>query len=142
MQPGYLTPIKNIQQSYQKKLFNSDSIHRQGDWVCVNCQNLNYSFRKKCNRCKTQSRADNEAHSVYSYYYYPKANEPINFSQTDHIPTERYHCRSFGEDCGSFSEGSQHCENFATPQDNKQNIEKHEWPVTALETPKKKKPQV
>lgn len=29
------------------------------DWVCVKCNNLNFSFRKKCNRCKVQSREDN-----------------------------------------------------------------------------------
>ena len=26
------------------------------DWVCINCNNLNFSFRKMCNRCKVQSR--------------------------------------------------------------------------------------
>lgn len=24
---------------------------RQGDWVCLNCKNLNFAFRKECNRC-------------------------------------------------------------------------------------------
>jgi hypothetical protein len=24
---------------------------RSGDWVCVNCQNLNFAFRVFCNRC-------------------------------------------------------------------------------------------
>ncbi len=55
MQKGYFTPIKNVY-SQHKKTNNSDVTHRQGDWVCLNCQNLNYSFRKMCNRCKTQSR--------------------------------------------------------------------------------------
>lgn len=26
------------------------------DWVCAECKNLNYSFRKYCNRCHTGSR--------------------------------------------------------------------------------------
>ena len=26
---------------------------RKGDWFCQLCSNLNFSFRKKCNRCKT-----------------------------------------------------------------------------------------
>lgn len=25
---------------------------RTGDWICKNCQNLNFSFRQECNRCK------------------------------------------------------------------------------------------
>jgi hypothetical protein len=39
------------------------------DWVCVQCNNLNFSFRKKCNRCKVQSRENNH-HMVYADYYY------------------------------------------------------------------------
>ena len=30
------------------------------DWVCLKCNNLNFSFRKRCNRCKVQSREDNQ----------------------------------------------------------------------------------
>ena len=33
---------------------------REGDWICFACSNLNYSFRKVCNRCKTQSRKAND----------------------------------------------------------------------------------
>ena len=25
---------------------------REGDWICNNCKNLNFSFRIECNRCK------------------------------------------------------------------------------------------
>ena len=32
---------------------------RQGDWVCVLCNNLNYSFRDTCNRCKNMTREEN-----------------------------------------------------------------------------------
>ena len=34
---------------------------REGDWTCSNCNNLNFSFRVKCNRCfisKEQSEQD------------------------------------------------------------------------------------
>lgn len=27
-------------------------VERSGDWVCLGCKNLNFAFRKKCNRCK------------------------------------------------------------------------------------------
>lgn len=40
------------------------------DWVCVKCNNLNFSFRKKCNRCKVQSREDNQQALYLDYYYY------------------------------------------------------------------------
>lgn len=33
--------------------------HRAGDWVCIKCNNLNYSFRNKCNRCQMQSKKQN-----------------------------------------------------------------------------------
>ena len=26
-------------------------IERPGDWICNNCQNLNFAFRNNCNRC-------------------------------------------------------------------------------------------
>ncbi len=40
------------------------------DWVCIKCNNLNYSFRAKCNRCKKQSREDNQKELYADYYYY------------------------------------------------------------------------
>lgn len=33
--------------------------HRAGDWICVKCNNLNYSFRNKCNRCQVQTKKQN-----------------------------------------------------------------------------------
>jgi hypothetical protein len=27
---------------------------RKGDWVCLACKNLNFSFRKECNKCCTK----------------------------------------------------------------------------------------
>lgn len=47
---GILPPIANLQeksQSQGKKVLTE----RIGDWVCMNCKNLNFSFRKICNRC-------------------------------------------------------------------------------------------
>lgn len=28
-------------------------MERKGDWVCQTCHNLNFAFRKNCNRCKS-----------------------------------------------------------------------------------------
>lgn len=51
----YLTPIKYS----TRKTIKSNTKNKAEDWVCVVCNNLNFSFRKKCNRCKTQTRAQN-----------------------------------------------------------------------------------
>jgi hypothetical protein len=41
---------KEEQSSQKKKKF----IKRDGDWVCMNCKNKNFSFRIFCNRCKLE----------------------------------------------------------------------------------------
>lgn len=33
------------------KVLNPLSQERVGDWVCIACTNLNFSFRQVCNRC-------------------------------------------------------------------------------------------
>ena len=38
---------------------NNTKNHRAGDWVCLLCNNLNYSFRNVCNRCQIQSKKQN-----------------------------------------------------------------------------------
>lgn len=49
------TPIKQA----IRKNTKSQTQHKAEDWVCILCNNLNFSFRKKCNRCKTQTRSEN-----------------------------------------------------------------------------------
>ena len=56
---------KNIPKSYNKftENFSKSNLffqtkhksikERKGDWFCKLCQNLNFSFRTQCNRCKT-----------------------------------------------------------------------------------------
>lgn len=66
----YFTPVKEAQGVF--KTAKTATQTREGDWVCLNCNNLNFSFRKKCNRCKTQTREQNEVSSAFSYYYYQK----------------------------------------------------------------------
>jgi hypothetical protein len=69
----YLTPRK---ENVPKQL-HSQSNNRLNDWVCVICNNLNFSFRKKCNRCKTQTRYQNQLATAYSQYYYEQIPQPI-----------------------------------------------------------------
>ena len=40
--------------SEHKKTKKSKLKEREGDWTCFFCKNLNFSFRKKCNRCGIQ----------------------------------------------------------------------------------------
>ena len=45
--------IKEKGEKDNKKInkFKKPFIERPGDWICVNCQNLNFAFRTNCNRC-------------------------------------------------------------------------------------------
>lgn len=63
---NYLTPVKH----HNIKSTNTLSHSKPADWICVLCHNLNFSFRKKCNRCKTQTRHQNNIATAYSHYYY------------------------------------------------------------------------
>ena len=38
---------------------------RAGDWVCLICSNLNFSFRNECNRCQIQTKEQNQIQSMY-----------------------------------------------------------------------------
>ena len=67
----YLTPLKEGNVNSQRGAKTSGQ-SREGDWVCFNCQNLNFSFRKKCNRCKVQTREQNQRVSTYYLQYYPQ----------------------------------------------------------------------
>ena len=44
-----LVPIKKLKKKKKKKRKNFEE--REGDWNCYFCKNLNFSFRKKCNKC-------------------------------------------------------------------------------------------
>ncbi len=45
---------KNNNEKKKKKPF----IEREGDWICYNCDNLNFAFRTQCNRCHL-AKSDN-----------------------------------------------------------------------------------
>ena len=46
---------------------NNKNRHRAGDWVCIMCNNHNYSFREVCNRCRQQTKQQNIVQSLASY---------------------------------------------------------------------------
>lgn len=40
-----------LDEHYKKAKYHERD-ERIGDWVCIICKNLNFSFRNKCNRCQ------------------------------------------------------------------------------------------
>ena len=65
--PQFLPP--NLQQkpklnkSKPQKGFSANL--RAGDWVCLVCNNLNFSFRNECNRCQIQTKERNQMQNLY-----------------------------------------------------------------------------
>ena len=41
---------------------------RLGDWICFNCKNLNFSFRKFCNRCQLSKEESNNSFIQFILY--------------------------------------------------------------------------
>ena len=68
--------------------------HRAGDWVCILCSNLNYSFRKVCNRCQTQTKRDNLLQSLQLLQSPGFAGASVNVG----IPNDMYRSPHYG--CG------------------------------------------
>lgn len=89
----YLTPLKESN-TCAKNQSKTSSQPREGDWVCFGCNNLNFSFRKKCNRCKVQTREQNEQVSQYYYNYYPQEcyylQDKENYPMTSNDPSMGY----------------------------------------------------
>lgn len=40
----------------KKKVKKTKEVIREGDWICVECQNLNFSFRTSCNKCSYEKK--------------------------------------------------------------------------------------
>ncbi len=68
---------------------------RIGDWVCMKCKNLNFSFRMICNRCKIP-KADSEKlyeEHLKNLYNYVKINEMYQsqvFSQQNYCQNPNF----------------------------------------------------
>jgi hypothetical protein len=62
---------------------------RKTDWLCLNCQNLNYGFRKNCNRCQIQRKE--EFPSIYL-----EPNQKINGKNTTNIINNNFFNLQYG----------------------------------------------
>ena len=63
---------KNQENNLNNNNFNNKKmfIEKPGDWICNNCQNLNFSFRTNCNRChlpKSENRKLNQNFQMNGY---------------------------------------------------------------------------
>lgn len=82
--------------------------HRAGDWVCILCNNHNYSFREVCNRCKQQTKQQNMIESLTAYKA-PKADSQHSYgSSFAYCPGGSYPPPFFGLNFEGFSEGKTH----------------------------------
>ena len=43
--------VKNFNEKYSKKGKKKRIVEREGDWECLKCGNINFAFRKTCNKC-------------------------------------------------------------------------------------------
>lgn len=89
--PMYNLNRNNKKNEKKKKGFEE----RIGDWVCMKCKNLNFSFRMICNRCKIP-KADSERlyeEHLKNLYNYVKINEMYQsqvFSQQNYCQNSNY----------------------------------------------------
>ena len=60
---GHMKQIKNN----NLFLFNNLNCYRdqKNDWVCAFCNNLNFSFRTKCNRCKVNKEESEKRKNIF-----------------------------------------------------------------------------
>lgn len=55
---SYLFPSMEQQKPAPKSKTQLNTL-RAGDWICLLCNNLNFSFRNECNRCQRQTKKQN-----------------------------------------------------------------------------------
>ena len=72
---------------------------RVGDWICLYCNNLNFSFRIKCNRCgllrkssahllKKQYMMNNKYQYIGNYNNYYNESYSMNYSQNNNYDSD------------------------------------------------------
>ena len=58
--PIFFSNIPNYGFNKVYKRKQNTFTEREGDWICNNCKNLNFSFRVECNRCKLPKDSENK----------------------------------------------------------------------------------
>ena len=66
--------LVDLHSNYVHKEYNEQRNIKKEDWICINCGNLNYSFRNFCNRCKIP-----KLHLFLYDSYFSEKNELNNF---------------------------------------------------------------
>jgi hypothetical protein len=77
----------NLEYSKRKRPF----MEREGDWMCVNCNNLNFSFRISCNRCHI-SKQNSEKTNIDSNQSQIINNNNVTFKRNN--CNNRYYVKS------------------------------------------------
>ena len=123
---------------------NAKPKHRAGDWVCVLCNNHNYSFREVCNRCKQQTKQANIMQSLAAYHP-PQASTSSLYQPVAAYPQSQTHTSSFfASSFPLFLEGKQPFNCTATllkqkdasqPDDDTDSIFGFSWLNTTAEEP-------
>ena len=95
----------NKQKEENKKLHKKKAKEKKTDWICLNCNNLNYAFRKFCNRCQIERNDLNvlnpNNNNIYNLAYSGNVNEfggeynkmlyPSNNYNPNYINDSSYH---------------------------------------------------
>ena len=64
--------IKNNDSNVNKNNFEGkiQFSDKEGDWICFNCKNINFAFRKICNRCQlSKIESNNLSKNNFNIYY-------------------------------------------------------------------------
>lgn len=59
MNTNYFQP-RNFQFNNNRRNFGSMGLFQEGDWKCEVCQNINFSWRTLCNKCKHPKKESNQ----------------------------------------------------------------------------------
>ncbi len=70
---------QNSEDKSDEKKKKKPFVERVGDWVCIKCKNLNFSFRMVCNRCQLSKIESEKLFEQYmcNLMKYAKFNEMI-----------------------------------------------------------------
>ena len=81
---------KNLEDKKKKYL-----IERKGDWQCPKCYNLNFSFRKECNRCHISKEKyfnyKNQGNNFFKVNYVNKIQNQMNIIYNFDFSYNKFH---------------------------------------------------